>query len=144
MHDHVIAGSLPQQRERDAPKCSLAVAQPGTLQALQPDGTENLIDDAHIRVEHKTPDNTYNGQRNDVREIENRAIQDHFFQLALVQNECQHQTTENCDNGNDRHQLGRVSKCLNERFVVEHIDIVIQPHKFVVKPQRGRIGKRKI
>ena len=89
-------------------------------------------------------ENTYNGQRNDVREIENRAIQDHFFQLALVQNECQHQTTENCDNGNDRHQLGRVSKCLNERFVVEHIDIVIKPHKFVVKPQRGRIGKRKI
>ena len=144
VHDHVVTGSLPQQRERDAPKRSLAVAQPGTLQALQPDSTENLIDDAHIRVEHKTPYNTYNGQRNDVREIENRAIQDHFFQLALVQNECQHQTTENCDNGNNRHQLCCVYKCLNERFVVEHIDIVIQCHKFVVKPQRGRIGKRKI
>ena len=97
-----------------------------------------------VGLEHKTPYNTYNGQRNDVREIENRAIQDPFFQLALVQNECQHQTTENCDNGNNRHQLCCVLKRLNERFVVEHIDIVIQPHKFVVKPQRGRIGKRKI
>ena len=111
MHDHVVTGSLPQQRERDAPKRCLAVAQPGTLQALQSDSTENLIDDAHIRVEHKTPYNTYNGQRNDVREIEKRAIQDHFFQLALVQNECQHQTTENCDNGNNRHQLCCVYKC---------------------------------